>query len=464
MKILLVQPRPEEGIGFPNLACVEPLGLEIVAASLKEKHQVEVLDLFRVNEFVNYLLQFAPDAVGISCSFTVDVFRTLLLSQRIKEIMPEAFVFVGGHHASLSPGDFAHASVDAVVIGEGETVVPKLIDTLEIRGDLINVPGLALFDQNRKKQVLTPQLPLESNLDQMPMPDRDVTEKYRKRYFLGFRRPLATVETSRGCPYKCNFCSVWRFYRNTVRYKDPLRVVEEIERVQEKNIMFVDDNFFNNPKRALKIASLLHGKNKRFVIQARSDTIVNHPYLLEAWKDSGLESIFIGFEKIRSSDLEKIDKRNTVLNNEKALEMIREKGMKVYASFIVDPDFEEADFKNLRDYIKKWNIRFPYFSVLTPLPGTKLYHLKKNEITTSNWELYDLLHAVLPTRIPLAKFYHELASLYRLSYTGEINLSYVIFVLGEFFRVLLKDRWSFEHLRKLYRGGKMMVNPKYYLQ
>jgi radical SAM superfamily enzyme YgiQ (UPF0313 family) len=463
MKILLVQPRPESGVGFPNLSTMEPLGLEVVGSSLLD-YEVEILDLFSMDDFPQLLHKSSPDVVGISCSFTVDVLRTRKLGQLVKEHMPQVFVFVGGHHATLSPGDFAVPYIDAVVLGEGEVIAPELIRNLEEKGDLSATPGLALYDRHQQKQYLTPIRPLQKQLNSSSSADRSLTSKYRRRYFHGFKRPMATVETSRGCPYRCTFCSVWNFYRNTVRYKSPELAAEEIKNIKERDLMIVDDNFFSKPERALRIAQLLEGKIKKtFIIQARSDTIVKHPDLLDAWKGCGLDGVFIGFEKIDPEALKEVNKNNSIYNNEKALVMIRERGMKVYASFIVDPAFSLLDFKKLGEYIARWNIRFPYFSVLTPLPGTPLYNLRNKELTTKNWELFDFLHPVLPTKLSLEQFYQELAALYRVAYTGSINVKGGLFVFSDFLKTLCKDYRSIEHLSRLYRGAKMMVNPLRYL-
>jgi radical SAM superfamily enzyme YgiQ (UPF0313 family) len=85
----------------------------------------------------------------------------------------------------------------------------------------------------------------------------------------------------------------------------------------------------------------------------------------------------------------------------------------MYASFMVDPDFTREDFKSLRSYILKLKLKHISFSVMTPLPGTKLYENRRDEMLPHRFELYDLLHALLPTRLPLKKFYAEFASLYR---------------------------------------------------
>ncbi len=105
MKILLIQPAQERGLGFRSLAVVEPLGLESIAGSLSE-HKVKILDLRLENHLPGVLQDFQPDFCGINCSFTIDVYQTREISTAIKAWNPKVPVFVGGHHASLSPEDF----------------------------------------------------------------------------------------------------------------------------------------------------------------------------------------------------------------------------------------------------------------------------------------------------------------------------------------------------------------------
>ncbi|MBF7082582.1 cobalamin-dependent protein [Desulfallas sp. Bu1-1] len=460
MRVLLVQPRPVAGMGYKSTIAVEPLGLEIVGAALGD-HNVRLLDMLANDNITVAVQEFRPAAVGISCSFTVDVYRTLELAQEAKAANKDIFVFVGGHHASLSPEDFRHPAVDAVVVGEGETTVPELIAALEGGGDPAWVAGLVL--NMREGQFFTGERPLLQRLDDVPRANRDLTDRYRDRYFLGLRRPFVTLETARGCPYRCNFCSIWRFYRGKVRSMSPERVVEEVERLPAGDVLFTDDNFLADVRRAERIASLLKSSRlpkRRYIIQARSDTIMKHPEIVRQWKEIGLDQVFIGFEKIDQSGMELVNKQNSVENNEKALSFLKSIGVGVYASFIVDPGFSSADFQKLLHYIKKLRIEQPQFSILTPLPGTELFQQLKSRLTTKNCEQFDLLHAVLPTRLPLVDFYKEFTRLYRKAYFCP---GHTMGTLRWFLQKFLTGRLSWEHLRRLLSGVRQTLDYRSYL-
>jgi radical SAM superfamily enzyme YgiQ (UPF0313 family) len=461
MRVLLIQPRPRDGLGFKSVFCTEPLGLEIVGASLKE-HQVSLWDMLDETSPANIMATFRPQAVGLSCSFTVDVYTVLNIAQVIKEMAPATFTFVGGHHASLCPEDFFHPAINAIVTGEGETTTPEMLAALEGNQDLTKVAGLVInlpegqfANKNRAPLI---------KLDDVPLPDRLLTRGYQQKYYLGFRRPVAAVETSRGCPYRCNFCSVWRFHQGKVRTMSPLRVVEEISRLKANEIFFTDDNFLADVQRAGEIARLikkqgLHRKN--YIFQARSDTIVNHSDVVRQWKEAGLDHVFIGFEKIDEEGLKQVNKHNSVENNEKAFKFLKSLGIGVYASFIVDPGFTAKEFQKLLAYINRLRIKQPYFSVLTPLPGTELFSQLKSRLTTVNYEFFDLLHAVLPTSLPIQEFYHQFTNLYKQAYRNPIHL------LGSmqiFFQKLLNRNLSFNHLSRLFYGAKQTLNWKAYLK
>lgn len=115
-----------------------------------------------------------------------------------------------------------------------------------------------------------------------------------------------------------------------------------------------------------------------------------------------------------------MDKQNSLANNERALEILHAQGVRVTASFIVDPKSDSGEFSRLRAYVRQRRIRQPSFTVLTPLPGTQLFDQYRQRLTTANYELFDLLHAVLPTRMALPDFYREFARLYRSAYMGQL--------------------------------------------
>jgi len=169
VRVLLLQPRPKTGLGFQSTICVEPLGLEVVAGALTNAHhQVKLLDLLEGELPVNAVKEFNPQAIGISCSFAVDTYRVLNLAEALRQINPKFFIFVGGHHVSLTPEVFFHPAIDALVIGEGETTTPELISALEGGQDLSQVRGLVL--NHPEGQVFTGIRPLLTNLGPSTLP------------------------------------------------------------------------------------------------------------------------------------------------------------------------------------------------------------------------------------------------------------------------------------------------------
>jgi radical SAM superfamily enzyme YgiQ (UPF0313 family) len=455
MRILLVQPSQDRGLGFRSLAVVEPLGLEAIAGSIPE-HNVKILDLRLENHLTKTLHDFQPEFCGINCSFTIDVYQTREIAAAIKAWRRDVPVFVGGHHASLSPADFFYPSIDGVVCGEGENTTPHLVRALKRGEDLRTIPGLVLNQPAGLHH--TPDRPLIANLDELPMPARHLTQRYRYHYHLGFQKPFSIMETARGCPYRCDFCSVWKFFQGKCRMMSPERVLEEIKTIPDKYIFLADDNFLISVPRAKRIAELLieNRIKKRFMFQARSDAIVQHPEVIPLLRKAGFWKVYIGFEKIDEEDLGRLNKHNSVQNNEEALKILRVHGMEVIASFIIDPSFQKKDFQRLRQYILDRRLYSPSLTILTPLPGTELFARLKEKLVTTNYELFDYVHAVLPTKLQLADFYQEFTELYKAGYAwSQIG--------WEGAAAILRNAFSISHLVSMKRAAWASVEPLNYL-
>jgi len=417
MRVLLAQPDKNRTFGLQQLARVEPLGLEMIAGALWSRHEVALLDLrLEPDALTETLASFQPHLVGISATFTIDIYRALEIARAAKAADPRTFVFVGGHHPALRPEDFFHPAVDAIVVGEGELTASELVDTLAAEGDLGRVRGLVL--NQSQGQHFTGHRPLLKDLDALPFPVRVLNPTCREEYYAIVIRPLALVETTRGCPHRCRFCSVWPFHRGLVRYKSPERVVREVAALEQPHVMFTDDNFLTNGRRAEEIARLIQerGIEKRYSFQARSDDIVRQPEVIGQWREVGLDHVFIGFERPDQSGLDAVNKHNSVRNNEEALAILRSSGIEPNPSFIAAPSDSHEDFEALRAYIHRLGLKFPFFSILTPLPGSALFEEMQDSLTTANYELFDLAHAVIPTRLPPAEFYQEFAKLWREAY------------------------------------------------
>jgi radical SAM superfamily enzyme YgiQ (UPF0313 family) len=236
-------------------------------------------------------------------------------------------------------------------------------------------------------------------------------------------------------------------------------VVEELAKVREPFILFVDDNFLVNVQRAEKLANLIRseGIKKTYTFQARSDSIVKHPDIVKLWRDIGLRTVFVGFEKIEDEGLRALHKNNFVENNDRALKILEPLGIDVWAAFIVDPDYDLEDFRRLKDYILNRGIKTPTFSVLTPLPGTELFRELREKLTTKNCNLFDVAHAVLPTRLPLKEFYQEFCSLYQLPYSRYQ-------LIREGIGAWLSRGFPLSHLFNMVRAAKKLSDPQCYLR
>jgi radical SAM superfamily enzyme YgiQ (UPF0313 family) len=418
MKITLIKPPIGGILGLEMLTFVEPLGLECVAAVLEaDGHECQILDL-RIDSPDDGLAActaFEPDMVGIQCNFTTERNRSVALARRVKELLPEAYVVLGGHDASREPEWFDDPAIDAVVVGDGEEVAPGLVDALERGGDLTKVPGLLVLWRGERR--FTGEAPAREDLDTLPLPARHLIPRYAPHYYINFRKPLALLETARGCPFKCNFCSVWKFHKSTFREKSPERVVEELAALEAPNVFITDDIFWMDVRRGEEMARQIKaaGIRKYFTVQTRTDIICKFPHLVEMWKDCGDLAIFLGVEAVTDAGLSSVNKKNSADNNLRAIEILKELGVGFTSNFIVDPAWGPEDFAHLREWIAEHGTYNSGFTVLTPLPGTDLWETAKHRVTTHDWEMFDIIHSVLPTRLPLEEFYAEYARLWRTS-------------------------------------------------
>ncbi|MBC7292583.1 MAG: radical SAM protein [Thermoleophilia bacterium] len=461
MKVLLVQPPAGGFIGYDRLTRTEPLGLESLAGALPG-HEVRLLDLRLGGNLETTLKKFRPNLCGISCSFTMSVPNAVNCARLVRRYVPDAFVIVGGVHPSIAPKDFTDPAINALAKGEGEELIAELASVLEAGGDVSQVKGLYLNTPDG--QVFTGRRELISDLDTLPFPRRDLGRVKKNDYYFNLWRPFAVVETTRGCPHRCLFCSVWRFYQGKVRSKSPERVVEELSRLEEPYVFFTDDNFFGDAARAQRIAALIaeRGIRKNYSMQVRADEVAANPDLVAAWHEVGLRHVLIGFEATSDEDLQELHKDSDVRAAGEAMRVLRSIGdIAVTGSFIVDPSSGPEDFGRMREYARRIGISSPQFSILTPLPGTALYQRLKDQLVTRNYKLFDFQHCVLPSRLPLAQFYKEYAGLYQFLYAHSA-LSWRKY--WSLLKGLMRGRYSISQVRGVVETFKRVSDPATYLQ
>src|ERR1700733_13331252 len=385
---------------------LEPLGLERVAsAALADGHDVRLIDLqvYGRADLERQLAEFRPDAVGFSLNYLANVPEVVNLAKWIKVVLPGCFVFAGGHRVSfvaeqvIGPADGA---IDCVLKGEGETGVPALLAALPDRA-FGEVPGaVTAAGTGRPPKML-------HSLD-APLPARHLGGR-RNKYFIGVMDPAASIEFTRGCPWDCSFCSAWTFYGRSYRRLSPEAAVEDMARIKEPGVFIVDDVAFIKAEQGDEIARQLERRRipKSYYLETRCDVLLRNEEVFRRWKRLGLEYMFLGLEALDDEGLKQFRKRTTPKINNEALEVARSIGLMVAINIIADPDWDEARFA----FVREWAMSVPEIvniTVQTPYPGTETWLTEARRLTTLDYRLYDVQHAVLPTRLPLDRFYMEL--------------------------------------------------------
>jgi magnesium-protoporphyrin IX monomethyl ester (oxidative) cyclase len=404
MRVLLVHPSP---LFYSEVYLrLEPLGLECVGqALLSAGHDVRMIDLqvFRQRRFLQELERFTPDCVGFSLNYLANTPEVVDLAKRVRERLAGALVFVGGHSASFVAHELlAHGAgaIDCVVRGEGELTVPRLLEAWPA------IDGLAgVVTENAEG----PRPELVQDLDAV-RPARHLARR-RNKYFIGELDPCASIEFTRGCPWDCSFCSAWTFYGRSYRKASPARIAEELSTIREPNVFIVDDVAFVHPEHGMAIADEIEkrGIRKRYYLETRCDVLLRNREVFARWAKLGLTYLFLGLESLDADQLKQFRKRSTPNQNFAALEVARELGINVAINLITDPDWDEADF----DRAIAWASQVPevvHLTVATPYPGTELFQSETRELTTLDYRLFDIQHAVLPTRLPLGRFYEKLVA------------------------------------------------------
>lgn len=414
MRILLVRPPvPAHTVGLKNVMVCEPLELEYVAAGL-QGHEIQILDLILERGYEKKLRDFKPDVVGTSCYIT-GVNEVKKICRLAKKWNRGCFTVAGGVHASKAPEDFADPAIDCIVLGDGTTIMPLIVQALEQGSPIENIPGLAIPRAPNQVE-FTAHDHYMPDPDKLPFPRRDLVAHLQHRYYYLFHQPVATVKTTWGCWYKCNFCFTWRITDGRQYSRSPESIVQELEQIKTEDIYIVDDIFLINRQRLSKIATLLRerGIRKKYLVYGRSDFIAENEDVIEEWAELGLSAVLIGLEASTDPELDSMNKESTVDYNRRAIEVLQRHGVDTYGSLIPQPDYLPEDWDRLQKFINDTGLYYLNISPLTPLPGTLIWDKYKDDLTVDRAAhgLWDLSHILLPTRMPLKKYYRALLGVY----------------------------------------------------
>jgi radical SAM superfamily enzyme YgiQ (UPF0313 family) len=415
MRILLVRPvAPNERFGLGPFFRIESLGMEYVGAALEAAgHTVRFVDL-RFGKLSRAMATFRPRLVGVGAPHTLDTTCALATARAVKALDSSAFTVVGGHAAAVYPQPFLVDGVDAVCCEDGEDVAPALAAALARGGPLGEVGGLWLRQGGRCFR--TPRAADRVSLDEVPLPARHLMRRFQHHYLCVNKRPVWLVETARGCPYRCSFCTVWRHVERSYRCRAVEAVCRDLEQVGG-NVFCADDLFFHPARRSLELARALRarGVRKRWVlVQTRTDLVARSPELVEAWRSLADDfDVFFGFEAPTEEGLDGYCKDSGLDEIREAVAVCRRLGVGITGNFIVDPDWVEADFERLWEFKERLRLHRAGYTILTPLPGTPLFDQYRSRIVETDWSKWDMHHILWEPKLGRRRFFELFAESWR---------------------------------------------------
>ncbi len=406
MKLALIEPKPQFNSYF-FFRKFPLLGNLILGTILKNAgHEVKVfkenfLPVYNEkNDELHPSIKEA-DVVGFT-TITHTARRAYQIADAIKRQFPTKKVIFGGSHPSALPEE-ALEHADQVVVGEGEYVA---LDVFEA--------------ENNDKIVYGPSV----NINDVPPIDLTLLQGYRFRNGK-INMSNAPIMASRGCPYDCNFCSVTRVFGRKYKVKDAEYIMEEVMlRYREgfRHAFFYDDNFAAIPGKTkiflekLAKAGLDFNWSSQFRIEVAKDK-----EMLELLKRAGCTTLYVGVESINPDALQEYNKKETVHDIKNGITTLLDTGFYVHSMFILGADSDNVKTtEETIKFSKASNSSTAQYSILFPIPGTRLYDKMKeeNRIFIDDWNYYDGSHSVIIPRhlTPIElqkKFFHGYKYFYR---------------------------------------------------
>jgi len=422
MRVLILRPvPPNERFGLGPFFRIEPLGAEYVAAALEAAgHEAAVYDMRFAPRLERVVARHRPQVVGIAGPHSLDTTEVLSLARRVKALDPDLFTLVGGHAAAVCPEPFQDSAVDALCVEDGEAVVPALVNALERGEPIEHVAGILVRadrrDQSCRLFTRGPACGERVSLDAVPLPARHRLMTSYRHYLCVQRKPVWLVETARGCPYRCRFCTVWQHVDRSYRCRSIDSVCKDLAGVG-RNVFIADDLFWYPEERSLELARELRRRGIRkewLLVQTRLDLVARHPDLLEAWRPIAKQiDIFFGFEAPSDLGLQNLMKDSETEDTRRAVALCRKLGYGITGNFIVDPAWELADFERLWEFTADLGLDHVGFTILTPLPGTAFFEEVKGQIRDPDWSHYDMHHLLWEPRLGRERFFALFAETWR---------------------------------------------------
>ncbi|MCD6385898.1 radical SAM protein [Candidatus Sumerlaeota bacterium] len=383
MKIVFIEPKPPEPhvyskFKIPRLGCV-------LLATILQRAGYEVKVFVEEVSKLNWDEAYSADVIAISTT-TSTTPRGYMLADRFRKAGKK--IIMGGSHVSFMAEE-ALEHCDYVVRKEGEKVIVELIKAIEAGRVPDELPNISFKKDG--KVVHNPITAFVEDLDSLPIPDYSLIDG------MSPNTSVVSIETSRGCPFNCAFCSVILMFGRKLRFKSVERIVQEIKyyknTLKPRHIFFCDDNFSANFKRTKALLRRLieEGLDCDWSAQVRVEA-ARDPELLELMHKTNCYAVYVGFESVNPKTLEAYNKGQTVEEIKQAIDAFHRYKIHIHGMFIFGSD--EDDIQTIYDtvdFAKKMKVDSVQFLILTPLPGTPVYNnlRQTSRIFNHDWSYYD---------------------------------------------------------------------------
>ncbi|MBP7652244.1 cobalamin-dependent protein [Candidatus Dependentiae bacterium] len=390
------------GKGAAFVTKQEPLGLLYIASYLKKyNYDVSITDAFSFGlsgeDIIEEISKEKPDVIGFSV-LTSGGKIALDLTKLIKKKFPEILIVLGNIHPSIFAEHYLkNKSADIIVHDEGEVTFSEIVIKFNQKNKWNDIKGISFID-DAGKFVTTEKREVLENLDEIPVPARELIpiNQYRMQFYF---HPYANTQyykmimTSRGCPYKCSFCTVHKSgkirYHSVERVRDELKIL--LDGYNSKFIFFMDSLFMSSRKRVLDICNMINENKFKFDWGCEGRVNLAEPSLLKEMKKAGCYEIAYGIESGVQELLNNINKNCTIEQIESAVKYTKEAGIKVMGLFILGLPGEEKklSYQTIK-FAKRLNLDIAQFSICTPYPGSELYNnlINEKKIDPFDWEKY----------------------------------------------------------------------------
>lgn len=414
MKILLIHPYVTTD--NPHIVLTEPLGLACLTSYLQD-FDVEILDLFALgfteiqkigplyqkglsnrNKIISFISKFNPEIIGITCNFTSYAPDTYEIARLIKDNFKDILVILGGAHVTIDAENTLknNPAVDIIVRGEGEVTFKELVEAIEQGRDLKLVDGISYRNKDGVVES-NPSRKLIEDLDCLPLPDRKklLMDSYLMTNSLAMpfakREPVATILTSRGCPYDCIFCSTKVVWGRRWRPKSSEKVIEEMEMLIKvhgvREIAIMDDQFMLDRNRVNRICDLLIEKSLNITLSIPSGASIwlADGNLLKKMKKAGFYRLCFPIETGHEKTLKFIRKPVNLTKAKKTVELANKIGMWTQGNFIIGFPYEtKEEIQTTIDYAFQSGLDYAIFFIAKPYAGAELYEIFKKEGLLTN--------------------------------------------------------------------------------